>query len=305
VGARKAALADLHALLGGDPGAAGLRGVTRIAARDHEGWVLEDLRLETGGAEPVPAWFLRPPEGAAPVPAVLYCPAHGNNYPVGRDELIVGRPALIAPYADDLIGLGCAALCLEMPCFGLRQDPGEDVRAKAHLWAGTNLFGQMLAELSAGLDLLSGHRAVARDRIGTLGLSMGGTHAWWLAALDRRVRAASALCCMADLDALISGGGHDLHGIYMMVPGLAARHRTGRIAGLTAPRALQIAVGLADPLTPPGAFAVARRDLEHAFTMAPNRLSFHVEPGLGHQETPAMRRAVLAFLHRELGSDQS
>jgi dienelactone hydrolase len=296
----RARLADL--LGPGFPGA-DFTSVTQSRARDFHGWLLEDLTFHAK-AEDIPAYFLRPPDGHAPAPAILYCHAHGNDYAVGRDELIQGRPALVAPYASDLMAHGCAVLCVEMPCFGARQMPPEPARAKAHLWAGSTLFGQMLAELRAGVSFLANHPAVVSDRIGALGLSMGSTHAFWLAALDPRIRAASALCSFADLAALIETGGHDGHGIYMMVPGLTGAFTTGQIAGLAAPRALQIAVGLKDWSTPPAAFAKAQSDLRAAYDAAgaTGRLQFHVEPDLGHAETPAMRRAVLDFLRQELVS---
>ncbi|MFV0359770.1 alpha/beta hydrolase family protein [Tropicimonas sp.] len=292
--------ATLRRMLGGTP--VPEAAADRSGTRNLGGWVLEDLRFRAADGEPVPAWFLHPPDGEPPVPAGLYCHAHGNRFDFGRDELIEGRPSLAGPYAPALRDLGCAALCIEMPGFGARRQPGESARTKAHLWQGTTLFGQMLAELSAGIGFLRAQPSVDGNRIGTLGLSMGCTQAWWLAALDGRIRAASALCCMADLGELIRTGAHDLHGIYMTVPGLTAALRTGQIAGLAAPRALQICAGMRDPLTPPGAFAIARADLEDAYERAgaAERLSFHVEPAGGHAETPAMRAAVLSFLRANL-----
>lgn len=297
---------DLLRLLG--PGYPGV-GFADVAVTDVEdcfGWRLEHLAfsVEAHGAEGdvIRALFLRPPAGHAPVPAVIYAHAHGNRYGIGRTELIVGRPALQGPYAPDLRSLGIAALCLDLPAFGDRQHPAESARAKALLWQGQTLFAQMLSELRAGVDFLSGHPAVAADRIGALGFSMGSTLAWWLAALDPRIRATSALCSFADLGQLVATGAHDGHGIYMTVPGLLPLARSGQIAGLTAPRALQICVGLKDWSTPEAAFARGRSDLEAAYKAsgAADRLRFHVEPDAGHQESRAMRQAVLAFLAQEL-----
>ena len=64
-----------------------------------------------------------------------------------------------------------------------------------------------------------------------------------------------------------------------------------------------IYVGLADPLTPPAAFAKARGELEAAYAAAGAAvgLAFHVESDTGHVETPAMRAAAVAFLGRHLG----
>ncbi len=289
--------ADLERLLGVRLGAARFENVQVVGQDPFGDWMLEDLRIEMHG-EVIPATFLRPETG--PVPALIYCHAHGNRYEMGREELTEGRPALIGPYAPDLQRLGIAALCIEMPAFGTRQHPGESARAKAHLWRGTTLFGQMLAELAAGVSFLCDHPVIDAGRIGALGLSMGSTHAFWLAALDERIRAASALCSFADLGRLVESGEQDGHGIYMTVPGLLREWSTGRIAGLAAPRALQICVGMQDWSTPEHAFAPARAELEAAYEAAPEHLSFHVEEDLGHAESPAMRQAVLSFLTRRL-----
>ncbi|MEL7346099.1 MAG: dienelactone hydrolase family protein, partial [Pseudomonadota bacterium] len=260
------------------------------------------FQAQGGSGEDVPGAFLRPPKGAERVPAVIYAHAHGNAYQTGSAELFQGRPSLQAPYAPDLVAAGIAALCIDLPAFGARQVPPESARAKALLWQGGTLYGQMLAELRSGVDFLCEHPSVCAEHIGALGFSMGSTLAWWLAALDTRIRAASALCSFADLEDLVAAGAHDGHGIYMTVPRLLPLARSGQIAGLTAPRALQICVGLKDWSTPPAAFAIGRRDLEEAYRSkdALSQLHFHVEPASGHIETPHMRAAVLEFLSHAL-----
>ncbi|MBU2994386.1 acetylxylan esterase [Octadecabacter sp. 1_MG-2023] len=292
----------LFQLLGVDAGGASFAGVQSRGVQDCHGWCLEDLLFQGANGEDIPAFFLRPPRGHAKVPALIYAHAHGNNYAVGRDELIAGRPALQGPYAADLVARGVAVLCIEMPCFGARQQPNESSRSKALAWHGKTLFGQMLDEQRAGIEFLSQHSAVDADRIGTLGFSMGSTLAWWLAALDPRIRATSALCSFADLETLVGTGAHDGHGPYMTVPGLLPVARSGQIAGLAAPRALHIGGGLLDWSTPAVAFEIGRSDLEagYAAAGAQEKLSFFVDPQSGHVETPEMRAAALDFLRREL-----
>jgi hypothetical protein len=101
---------------------------------------------------------------------------------------------------------------------------------------------------------------------------------------------------------MIDQGAHDGHGHYMTIPGLVVAMSTGEICGAIAPRPQLICVGAADPLTPPEAVAKARTETEAAYAQAghPERLSFLVEPGVGHQETPAMREAVLRFFAARL-----
>lgn len=257
---------------------------------------LHALGLTSGSGETVRALFGLP-EGEGPHPAVLYCHAHGNRYDIGIDELTTGRPALSAPFADDLLAKGIAFLAIEMPCFGTRQTETESAAAKRHLWRGTTLFGQMLSEQIAALGLLESSRRIDPDRIGTLGISMGGTLAWWLGAMDQRVRSVVSMCCFADLDMLIDTGAHDGHGIYMMVPGLSKLARTGQIAGLATQAAQLHCVGLLDWSTPEDAFRRARQDLLDACRNSPAPMpEFHIDTQLNHSETPQMRAEVMAFL---------
>ena len=288
-------------LLGGEIGTPHVAETRTDATRPLENGSLHTLSLRLSDGADAPAYLLRPP-GVGPAPAILYCHAHGNRYDIGRDELIAGRPALTAPYAPDLAARGYAVLCVEMPCFGARADISESAEAKARLWRGTTLFGRMLAEQVAALDWLTALPDIDADRIAALGISMGGTLAWWMAAIDPRIRAAVSLCCLADMECLIANDAHDGHGQYMTVPGLLAHAATGQVAGLAAPRPQLHCVGLADWSTPEPCFDAARRDLEAAYDAggAPGAVEFHVEPETGHAETPAMRARVLDFLDRRL-----
>ena len=112
------------------------------------------------------------------------------------------------------------------------------------------------------------------------------------------------MCCFADLGRLIQTGAHDLHGIYLTIPGLLERTSSGEIAGLVAPRPQLICIGDLDPLTPPAAVDPALVAARSAYQAAgaSDRLVVHRETAAGHAESPAMREAVLAFLARHLAA---
>lgn len=271
-------------------------------ARDVvSGLMIHRLRFVTGEGTPVRG-VLCGPDTSEPLPAVLYLHAHGNRYEIGCDELLGGRPALSGPFGPALARIGIRSLCLDLPCFGQRSDNTESAAAKAALWQGRSLAGQMLGESRSALDWLAAQPQVRADRIGIFGLSMGATLAYWLAAVEPRLRVVAHLCCLADFGKLIEDGAHDLHGIYLTVPGLVRVAENGRIAGLIAPRPQFIGLGDLDPLTPPRAADPALAALRAAYDRRGGRLTIHREPETGHQETPAMRDALLEFFSRELAS---
>jgi len=259
---------------------------------------LEKLTFQASHGQKIRAYFLHPTKQNAP--AILYCHAHGARYDIGIEELTDGRPALSQPYLGDLAAAGFAVLCLEMPTFGTRSEPKEEALSKALHWHGKTLFGQMLAELIGGVSYLAKHPMVDPKRIGTIGISMGGTHAWWLAALDPRLNAAVSMCCFADLGTLIETGAHDGHGPYMTVPGLLAHCSTGQLASLTAPRPQLHCMGLEDAFTPQNAILKAQDELQKCYAQTPEKLEFYIENETGHQETQKMRQKVLAFLKNHL-----
>jgi hypothetical protein len=89
----------------------------------------------------------------------------------------------------------------------------------------------------------------------------------------------------------------------MTVPGLLSHTTTGRLCGLAAPTPLLHCVGFADWSTPRDGYERAKAELRHAYAAAGalEALGFHEAETPGHEETPAMRTAVLAFLERHIG----
>ncbi len=250
------------------------------------------LACRIGGAE-VSGWLVMP-ETPPPWPVVLVIHAHGNRYDIGARELIDGRPAQPWPLGPDLTARGMAAVCLDLPCFGERAGVSESSGAKAALWRGGSLAGDMVAELVEQVDWRAGDARFGR--IGVYGLSMGATLGYWLAAIEPRIAALAQLCCPADMETLIASGSHDLHGIYLTVPGLPALARNGEIAGVVAPRPQLVCLGGLDPLTSPDAREVALQDLRAGYAGAEAALEVMLDPAVGHVETVEMRERVLAFL---------
>jgi dienelactone hydrolase len=265
--------------------------------------VLETIRFKTAKGEMVRGLLAKPLVSSGRRPAILHIHAHGNNYSIGALELIQGRPALQEPPGSAFVRQGYIVLCIDLPCFGERAAERESASAKAALWHGMSLAGQMVGELSSALAWLSGRADVDPRRVGCYGISMGATLGYWLAAVDTRISALAQLCCFADFDRLIETGAHDLHGIYLSLPGLLDVASNGRIAGLVAPRPQLICIGDQDPLTPPSAVDIAWKQAADAYRRngAADKLYLHRETGTGHRESREMRSAVLDFFAANLG----
>ena len=266
---------------------------------EHSTYAVETLRLRLGDAE-VRGILTRPLQPDGKLPAILYAHSHGGGYAIGATELLDGREYLVDPLGPVFAHAGYVSLCIDMPVFGERSNVSESFAAKALLWMGKSLFGQMLSEQAAALTYLAGRSDVDPARLGAFGISMGSTLSYWLAAMDPRLKAVAHLCCFADQRTMIELGAHDGHGIYMMVPGLLAETDDGAIAALIAPRPQLICIGEADSLTPPLAVARALADVSPAYAAAPQNLQLVSEPGVGHQETLTSRFAMLAFFARHL-----
>ena len=285
-----------------------LRELLRFAARpvalkdraveERDGYVLERLILEIAG-QPVRGVLTRP-TSPGPHPAILYGHSHGGLYHLGADELLIGREYLLEPLGPVFARQGYVTLAIDMPIFGARSTEKESFASKARLWFGGSLIGDMLNDHAAALTYLLGRDDVDPKRVGAFGMSMGCTLSFWLGAVDERLASVAHFSCFADLRTLIELGLHDGHGAYLIVPGLLNEADAGAIAGLIAPRPQLICVGDADNLTPVLAVDRAWPEVQAAYAAHPDRVTLIREPGVGHQETPRMRAAMLDFFRRTL-----
>ena len=269
------------------------------AIEQREEYVLERLTLDIAGV-PVRGVLTRP---TAPgrYPAILYGHSHGGLYHLGADELLIGREYLLEPLGPVFARAGHVTLAIDMPTFGARSAEKESFASKARLWFGGSLIGDMLSDHAAALTYLLSRDDVDPTRVGAFGMSMGCTLSYWLGAMDERLAAVAHFSCFADLRTLIELGLHDGHGVYLVVPGLLQEADAGAIAALIAPRPQLICVGDADNLTPTLSVDRAWREVQAAYARYPDRVTLLREPGVGHQETPRMRAAMLEFFRKTLG----
>jgi pimeloyl-ACP methyl ester carboxylesterase len=269
---------------------------------ERDGYILETWDLDLNGIETVPAYLARPRSINGRVPGVLFDHSHGGGYKIGKQEFIEGRSYLQpTPYAKELTRLGYVALCIDSWIFGERSHTTEADMFKAMLWRGQVLWGMMVYDHLRALDFLLTRPEIDPQRVATLGMSMGSTMAWWLAALDERIKVTVDINCLTDFQALLARKALSLHGVYYFVPGLLKHFTTAQINALIAPRAHLGLAGLRDNLTPVEGLDVIDRELQQVYARLghPERwklLRYDVE----HQETPEGRQEIIAFLSRFL-----
>ena len=287
----------LYGLLGDLPDQKRPVSARLISTTEHEWYILENLVLDLNGIEEVPALFVKSKSVDGRRPTVIYNHAHGGDYILGKNELIQGRPALQSPpYAEALAREGWNGLCIDHWCFGERRGKAESETFKEMLWNGQVLWGMMVYDSLRAVDYLAMRTDVDMRRLGTTGISMGSTMAWWLAALDTRIKICVDLCCLTDFHALIEQRGLDLHGIYYYVPGLLKHFSTADINALIAPRPHLSLAGIYDQLTPPDGLAVVDAALKEVYAKAGVPENWRlITCRSGHMETTAMRREVFDF----------
>jgi len=179
----------------------GNRGAVRwetLSEEEEECYVRLRIRYTVSDGDEVPAILLVPKavagggSGKAPAVLALHPTAEAGKgdvaTPAGRDN---------RRYGVELAERGYVVLAPDVIAFGERVFPGAQPYMTAPFYeqrSGWTAVGKMLFDHMHGLDLLESLPFVDADRIGAIGHSLGGYNAYFLAGLDRRVKAIAVSC---------------------------------------------------------------------------------------------------------------
>ncbi|MBW3622946.1 MAG: alpha/beta fold hydrolase [Armatimonadetes bacterium] len=242
---------ELTKLLGGFPARRGLLNLRMEEPERFDGYTRRYVVFDSEPGVSVPA-YLYLPDAPGMHRAVLALHGHGR----GKDDVAgVSENEPSWPnvaehqydYARRFAERGYVVLAPDARCFGERGRDGMDCgwAFKAALLMGQTLVGWRVWDAFRALDLLQSLPEVDPNRIACVGLSWGGTHTLYTAALDRRVKVAVVSGYFSTFkDVLIDKNSCACQ----YIPGILKLADLPELIALAAPRPLLIQNGTDDPL---------------------------------------------------------
>ena len=238
----------------------------KIGETDKKDYVREKIILRTGPKTLMPVYLLLPKGIPRPLPVVLAF--HGHGYGVkdivglwedGRERNI--PDGYHKDFAVALCRAGFAVAAPEISCFGERQSSfshlntqiGQPIpttcehSAMLAFHLGISVVGLRVHDGMRLVDYLQARKDLDGSRVGAMGISGGGMHAFFSTCLDERIRA----CVISGYystfeDSLLAMS----HCPCNFVPGLSEFGEMYDLAGLIAPRPMLVEAGDYDPIFP-------------------------------------------------------
>jgi dienelactone hydrolase len=255
---------------------------------DRGEYVQEKVYFNTTPDIRVPAFVLIPKNARRPAPGIVALHDHGGFYFWGKEKLLEQgdeHPVLTdfkrqyyggKSIASELARAGYVVVVIDMFYWGERRmlladDPAdwrdrprsitaeriaafnrrsqdEQLLARTIYAAGFTWAGVMYWDDIRTVDYLASRPEVDPNRIGCVGLSMGGLRTIHLAALDDRIKAAVAVGWMTSFPHQLQRKIRNTIGFTKLVPGLYRHLDYPDVASLAAPAALMVINGSKDAL---------------------------------------------------------
>lgn len=244
--------------------------VTLVDEKDMGGYTRRLLRLRWRGLS-LEAFLLIPHMNDDKVPAILALPGHHST----KEHVIGERPSRFGvDYGQKLVKSGFCILAPDIPF-------SEDIRVEDHvalnlIMTGSNIKGLRISYLMALIDYLSSLPFIDPERLGCAGWSMGGALTMYLAAVDKRVKAAAISnyfgtykdTCMKIRQTTDN-----------YIPGILQFGEMADVACLIALRPLWIEGSSNDPEFPKEAFMSGVEALKKCYGGHEERLTWQLIPG--------------------------
>ena len=240
----------------------------------RDGYEARKIRFNLSEWSRVPAYLLVP-EGEGPFPAIVLLHDHGAHFSIGKEKMV--RPFHVAPevmedadqwasqcydgqYVGDYLARhGYVVLAIDALFWGERgRKKGTSYDAQQALASN---FLQMGASWGAFINVddmrsaefLASLPFVDKERVGSLGFSMGAYRSWMLAALTDVVRASASICWMNTTEHLMTLTNNQNKGgsaYAMLIPALRRYLDYPHVASIACPKPTLFFNGTRDKLFP-------------------------------------------------------
>lgn len=240
----------------------------------RDGYEARKIRFNLSEWSRVPAYLLVP-EGEGPFPAIVLLHDHGAHFSIGKEKMVC--PFHVAPevmedadqwasqcydgqYVGDYLARhGYVVLAVDALFWGERgRKEGTSYDAQQALASN---FLQMGASWGAFINVddmrsaefLASLPFVDKERVGSLGFSMGAYRSWMLAALTDVVRASASICWMNTTEHLMTLTNNQNKGgsaYAMLIPALRRYLDYPHVASIACPKPTLFFNGTRDKLFP-------------------------------------------------------
>jgi dienelactone hydrolase len=185
--------------------------------------------------------------------------------------------------------------------FNRRSGENEQLVARTILSAGFTWPGVMLWDDLRSVDYLVSRPEVDRERVGCVGLSVGGLRSAHLAALDDRVKAAVAVGWMTSFPTQLRRHVRNTIGHTKLIPGLYRHLDYPDVVSLAMPSALFVINGSRDALFEPSGVRASFAKLQACYAKAgcPERLQTRLYD-TPHEFNLEMQAEAWSFLEKHL-----
>ena len=314
-----------------------------IRREDRGDHVREYLTFQTTPDVRVPAYVLIPKKARLPAPGIVALHCHGGFYVWGKDKLVDvdGEHPALTEYkqqlyqgtsvASELVRRGYVVIVIDAFYWGERrmlldEDPasfrdprtmtkaevsdfnrrsreGESLVARSLFTAGITWPGVLLWDDLRTVDYLASRPEVDAQRLGCVGLSLGGYRSFLLAALDPRIQAAVDVGWMTSFASQIRRHVVNTIGFTFHIAGLYRYLDLPDLAALIAPRALLVFNGSKDALFAPEGVRAAFEKIGACFRKAgaPDRQRSRLYDA-PHEFNRQMQDEAYAWVAQSLGA---
>lgn len=240
----------------------------------RDGYEARKIRFNLSEWSRVPAYLLVP-EGEGPFPAIVLLHDHGAHFSIGKEKMV--RPFHVAPevmedadqwasqcydgqYVGDYLARhGYVVLAVDALFWGERgrkegtSYDAQQALASNFLQMGASWGSFINVDDMRSAEFLASLPFVDKERVGSLGFSMGAYRSWMLAALTDVVRASASICWMNTTEHLMTLTNNQNKGgsaYAMLIPALRRYLDYPHVASIACPKPTLFFNGTRDKLFP-------------------------------------------------------